>query len=104
MRNGSSLLGLVKELKDGVKIFIREEIQLAKTEMAEKISCFGGNSAAVGIGGFVAYAGLIILLAGLGAVLAFAFERDVGLVESNTGRVLARSGAPTGRPGAIQSL
>ena len=54
MRNGSSLLGLVKELKHEVKIFIREEIQLAKTEIGEKISCFGGNSAAVAIGGFIA--------------------------------------------------
>ena len=75
MRNGSSLFGLVRELKHEVKIFIREEIRLAKTELGEKISCFGGNSAAVAIGGFVAYAGLIVLLAGLGAVLAFAFSR-----------------------------
>jgi len=106
MRNGSSLLGLVKELKDGVKIFIREEIQLAKTEMAEKISCFGGNSAAVGIGGFVAYAGLIILLAGLGAVLAFAFSRlgldpllaafiglaIIGLIATGAGAIMLMKG------------
>src|ERR1051326_8668638 len=75
MRNGNSVIGLVKEFKDQVKTFIREEIELAKTELLEKISCFSKNAIGVAIRGFVAYAGLIIFLGGLGVLLAFAFER-----------------------------
>jgi hypothetical protein len=73
--NGSKLGSLVKELKQQVKTFIRQELQLAKTEISEKISSFGKNMASIAIGGFVAYAGLIIFLAGLSALLAFAFQR-----------------------------
>ena len=38
MRNGNSFVGLLKELTHQIKIFLRQEIQLAKTEMSEKIS------------------------------------------------------------------
>lgn len=38
------------------------------------------------------------------AVLAFAFERDVGVVDTNAARVLARVGGATLRPAAAQEL
>src|SRR5437016_5046316 len=78
MRNGDSILTLVKDLKQETKTFIREEIQLAKTEMSEKLSAVGGKAMSIAIGGFVAYAGLILFLGGLGALLAFVFH-NMGL-------------------------
>ena len=75
MRNGNTFIDLLKDLKHQVKTFIHQEVQLAGTEFAEKISSFGKDTASLAIGGFVAYAGLIIFLAGLGALLAFAFQR-----------------------------
>jgi hypothetical protein len=72
---GTSILGLVKQLAEESKTFIKEEVRLAKTEMSEKLSLVGRNSLSVAIGGFIAYAGLIVLLAALGLVIGFAFER-----------------------------
>ena len=69
----TSLFGLVRELRDETKTLIKQQIQLAKTEMSEKLSCFGKNAAFLGVGGFIAYAGLIVLLAGLASLLAYAF-------------------------------
>jgi Putative Actinobacterial Holin-X, holin superfamily III len=71
----TSLFGLFGELKHETKSLIKEEVQLAKTEISEKISRMGKNSVSLAIGGFVAYAGLIVFLAGLGLLLAYAFER-----------------------------
>jgi hypothetical protein len=70
----TSLFGLIRELREEIKTFIKQETQLAKAEISEKLSCFGRNAIGLGIGGFVAYAGLIVLLAGLGSLLAYAFE------------------------------
>src|SRR6266850_245893 len=74
MRNGNSFVGLLKELTQQIKILLRREIQLAKTEISEKFSSLGKDAAMVAIGGFVAYSGLILFLAGLGLLIALAFE------------------------------
>ena len=71
----TSIFGLIGGLKDETKTFIKEEIQLAKTEISENISRMGRNAVILAIGGFVAYAGLIVFLAGLGILLGFAFEK-----------------------------
>src|SRR5437879_5593495 len=71
----TSIFGLVGDLKDETKTFIKEEVQLAKAEISENISRMGRNAASLAIGGFVAYAGLIVFLAGLGLLLGFAFEK-----------------------------
>jgi len=71
----TSIFGLIGDLKDETKTFIKEEIQLAKTEISEKISQMGRNAVGIAVGGFVAYAGLIVFLAGLGLLLGFAFEK-----------------------------
>jgi hypothetical protein len=106
MHNGTSIFGLVRDLKHEAKMFVREEIQLARTEVSEKISTFAGNATAVGIGGFVAYAGLIVLLCGLGVLVAFAFSKlglstlmssflglgIIGLVVIATGTVMLMKG------------
>ncbi len=74
MRARTSLVGLFRALTGDTRTFIRQEIQLAKTEISEKISRLGKNAAALAVGGFVAYAGLILFLMGLGWLLAYAFE------------------------------
>src|SRR5258706_8977010 len=78
MRNisysGTSLFGLFADLKDETRTLIKEEVKLAKTEIGEKISRMGRNSVSLAVGGFVAYAGLIVFLAGLGALLGYAFQ------------------------------
>lgn len=66
-----SLLRLVRDLTDETKTFLRQEINLAKTELSEKFASLARNGASVGIGGFIAYAGTIVLLAGLGFLIAW---------------------------------
>jgi hypothetical protein len=75
MFDGSSVVELVKDLREQVKVFLREEVHLAKAEFSEKISHVVKDAINIAIGGFVAYAGLIVFLAGIGALLAFAFQR-----------------------------
>jgi putative superfamily III holin-X len=74
-KGGTSVFGLVKELGEEFKLFAKEEIQLAKTELSEKAAQFGRNTMALAIGGFIAYAGLILLLVGIGCVVAFGFQQ-----------------------------
>jgi hypothetical protein len=71
----SSLFGLFRTLTSDTKTLIRQEIELAKTEISEKISLLGRNTVSLAIGGFVAYAGLIVLLIALGAFSAWAFTK-----------------------------
>src|SRR6266481_1755198 len=78
MLNGSSIFDLVKELREEVKKFLREEVHLAKAELSEKISRMGKESVNIAIGGFVAYAGLIVFLGALGMLIAFGLQR-IGL-------------------------
>src|SRR6266576_1312194 len=106
MRNGNSIIDLVKEIPRQVKTLIREEVQLAKTELSEKISKLGKNAAGLALGGLVGYAGLIVFLGALGLLLAFVFERlgleptlaafvglgIIGFVVMGTGVVLVLKG------------
>jgi len=57
-----SLSDLIKELRDESVALVREEVALAKTEMSEKASMVGRNSAMLIAGGAVAHLGLIFLL------------------------------------------
>jgi Putative Actinobacterial Holin-X, holin superfamily III len=76
MLNGSSILELVKDLRNQFKTFLREEIHLAKAELSEKISRLGKDSVNIAIGGFVAYAGLIVFLGALGMLIAYFLQRQ----------------------------
>jgi ElaB/YqjD/DUF883 family membrane-anchored ribosome-binding protein len=71
----TSVLNLFKNLTADFKTFIRQELELAKTELSEKISMLGKNVASIAIGGFIAYAGLIVLLIGVGWLLGYAFQK-----------------------------
>jgi len=69
-----SVLGLTRNLVGEIKTFTRQELALFKAEISEKISSLGKNAVSLAIGGFVAYAGLLVFLIGLGYLLTFAFE------------------------------
>lgn len=76
MFNESSIVELIKDLRQQAKTFVREEIHLAKAEFSEKISRLGKDSVKIALGGFVAYAGLIVFLGALGMLLAFVLQRQ----------------------------
>jgi len=69
-----SVLGLVRDLTHETRTFIKQELQLVKTEISENISRLGRDAAILAAGGFLAYAGLIVFLIGLGWLLTYAFE------------------------------
>jgi hypothetical protein len=73
-RSGS-LFNLISGLREESKIFLRQEVQLAKTELAEKASAMGRNAVFVAAGGAVAYCAAILLFVGLSFLLVFAFEK-----------------------------
>lgn len=66
---------LIGNLRDEIKALFREEIKLAKAELGQKGAKFGKNAVFLAIGGFIAYTGLILLLAGLGVLAAYGFEQ-----------------------------
>ncbi len=69
----TSLFDVIRDLRDDVKTLIKDEIQLAKTELTQKFSRMGKNSLWVGIGAVLGLFGALLLLASIGAVLAYAF-------------------------------
>ena len=75
MHNKPSTPTLVKDLVLQWKTFLLEQFKLAKTEIEEKISKKLKDSAGIALGGMLAYAGLIVFLAGLGSLAAFAFQK-----------------------------
>lgn len=54
---------LLKELRDETTTLLRQEVDLAKTEMSEKASQLGRNVGALAVGGGVAFLGALALLA-----------------------------------------
>jgi hypothetical protein len=68
-------LVLVRHLAEDSKMLLRQAIELAKAELSEKVAVFGRNAVSVAVGGFIAYAGLIVLLIGLGWLVAWALEK-----------------------------
>ena len=75
MHNTPSTPTLVKDLVLQWKTFLLEQFKLAKTEIEEKISKKLKDSAGIALGGMLAYAGLIVFLAGLGSLAALAFQK-----------------------------
>lgn len=69
-----TLTSLFKALTADTKTFFRQEVQLAKTEISEKMSRTTRNAVMLAVGGFVAYAGAIVLLIGVGWLAGWGFE------------------------------
>lgn len=60
--DGHSIADLLRELREETVTLAKQEVALAKAEMKEKTGKLGRNAAYFGVGGLIAYAGLIFLL------------------------------------------
>lgn len=69
--DGHTAFNLIRELYRDTGVMIRQEVDLAKAEMSEKVSYLGRNSAYLGIGGGVALLGLFALIAAASVGLAY---------------------------------
>lgn len=72
-QNSPSLTALLQDLRNETSTLLRQEVSLAKAELSEKATRLTSNAVQLAIGGFVAYAGLIVLLFGFGDLLASLF-------------------------------
>ncbi len=73
--NDRSLGELFGDLAHDTSTLVRKEVQLAKAEMTEKATAVGKDVAFITIGGLIAYAGLLALIATLVIILAAAGMR-----------------------------
>jgi len=73
METDQSLGELIKELRDDMIILAKEEIALAKTELAENAKRTGKNIGVLAGGGLTAFAALILFLMGLAKAAAALF-------------------------------
>jgi hypothetical protein len=97
-RDDRSLGELFAELARETATLARQEVQLAKTEMAQKASQIGRDLGFLAVGGAIAYAGFLAIMAA--AVIALAAiglawwlsALLVGLVVAGVGYVLVQKG------------
>jgi Flp pilus assembly protein TadB len=92
-----SLGELFSELSQETTTLIRQEVNLAKTEMSQKASRVGKDVGFLVAGGAVAYAGLLAVIAGVIALLGLVIPLWlsallVGLVVAVAGYFLVRRG------------
>lgn len=83
LRDDRSLGQILRDLRDETSQLLRQEVDLAKTEMSEKMSRLGTNMGSVATGGAVLFAGALVLLAaltlGLIALFSQLMDRDVAM-------------------------
>ena len=83
LRDDRSLGQILRDLRDETSQLLRQEVDLAKTEMSEKMSRLGTNLGSVATGGAVLFAGSLVLLAaltlGLIALFSQFMDRDVAM-------------------------
>lgn len=97
-RNEEPSLGeLFASLARDTSNLVRQEVQLAKTEMTQKVTGLGRDAGMIGAGGAVAYAGLLTLIAaivlGLGELIPLWLSAlIVGLVVVAIGYFLIQRG------------
>jgi xanthine/uracil permease len=94
-RDDRSLGELFSELAQETSTLVRQEVNLAKTEMSHKASRAGRHIGVLAAGGAVAYAGLLAILAGVIVLLdnvmpLWASALSVGVVVAVVGYLLAR--------------
>jgi len=92
-----SLGELFSELANETTTLVRQEIQLARTEMTQKATQAGKDVGMIGAGGALAYAGLLALIAaliiGLGELIPLWLSAlIVGLVVVGVGYMLIQRG------------
>jgi putative superfamily III holin-X len=83
LRDDRSLGQILRDLREETTQLLRQEVDLAKTEMSEKMSRLGTNLGSVATGGAVLFAGALVLLAaltlGLIALFSQFMDRDVAM-------------------------
>ena len=89
LREDRSIGELFGQLSQDMTLLVRQELQLARAEMSDKISRLTTNLISVGAGGFVAYLGGLALVAAL--ILAIRDLTNISLAVSAliVGAVLA---------------
>ena len=78
----SSIVYLLKKLRDDTTTLVRDEISLAKTEVSEKIANTSRNVGYLAAGALVAYAALTLILLGISFLLRDLFILQ-GMREAN---------------------
>lgn len=73
--HANSLPTLLRELRDETTTLLRQEVALAKAELKENAARLASHSVQIAIGGFVGYAGAIVLLIGIGLLLSSLLTR-----------------------------
>jgi hypothetical protein len=68
-REEPTVAELMGELSQDISLLVRQEFQLARTELGDKVSSVGSSLATVVLGGFMAYLGGLALVAALILVL-----------------------------------
>jgi len=97
-KDDRSLGELFADLARESSTLLRQEVELAKTELSQKASQLGKDAASVAVGGLVAYAGLLAILAALIIGLAsaglpwWAAALLVGIVVAGIGYGLIQRG------------
>ncbi len=96
-RDDRSLGELFAELSRETSHLVRQEVQLAKTEMSQKASEAGKDIGYLAVGGAVAYAGFLAIVAALVGLLAlwlpvWASALVVGIVVAGIGYYFVNSG------------
>ena len=96
-RDDRSLGELFTELAQETSTLVRQEVNLAKTEMSQKASRAGRHAGILAAGGALAYAGLLAILAALIVLLdnvmpLWLSALLVGLVVAVVGYLLIRRG------------
>ena len=96
-REDRSVGELFAELSREMTTLMRQEVHLAKTEVSQKASQIGKDIGFLAVGGAVAYAGFLALLAALILVLAIFLPGwlaalVVGLVVAGVGSFLVQKG------------
>jgi hypothetical protein len=92
LKQDRSIGELFGQLSQDMTLLVRQEIQLARSEISEKLSRFTSNLVSVVAGGFVAYIGGLALVAAL--ILALHDLANISLAVSSliVGAVLAIAG------------
>lgn len=95
--DGRSIGELFSELADETRTLIRQELELAKTEMTEKATRVGKDVGMMGAGGAIAYMGAYVLIAaaviGLGHLIGYGLSAlIIGLVIVGVGAMVAMKG------------
>lgn len=74
IRDERSVGSLISDLFQKSALLVRKEIQLGKAEMNEKVSQIGSGVGSLAVGGAVAFAGFLVLLAAAVLGLAAVWE------------------------------